>query len=398
MSNQTEKNEAGITNELHRVNDYIWDIPKNRVGGMRVPGRLFLSEKLMGSIDNETINQVANVSVLPGILEYSMAMPDVHLGYGFTIGGVAAFDEEEGVISPGGVGFDINCGVRLMKTTLQREDVIPDIKALTENLFRKIPSGVGSKGEFKVSDTELTEAFLHGSQWAVEAGYGIKSDTENCESYGFMEGGNPDKVGTKARKRGRPQFGTLGSGNHFLEIQYIDKIYDPVAAAAYGLSVGQVTVMIHCGSRGAGHQICTDHLQTLNQAVKKYKIHIPDMQLACAPAQSKEAQDYFDAMKCGANYAWARRQIIMHWTREVFATQSTKDPDAPGMELLYDVAHNVPKFEEHVVDGKKQNVYVHRKGATRAFPAGHPEVPLQYRDIGQPVLIPGSMDHQVPGL
>lgn len=391
MSNQTEKNEAGITNELHRVNDYIWDIPKNRVGGMRVPGRLFLSEKLMGSIDNETINQVANVSVLPGILEYSMAMPDVHLGYGFTIGGVAAFDEEEGVISPGGVGFDINCGVRLMKTTLQREDVIPDIKALTENLFRKIPSGVGSKGEFKVTDTELTEAFLHGSQWAVEAGYGIKSDTENCESYGFMEGGNPDKVGTKARKRGRPQFGTLGSGNHFLEIQYIDKIYDPVAAAAYGLSVGQVTVMIHCGSRGAGHQICTDHLQTLNQAVKKYKIHIPDMQLACAPAQSKEAQDYFDAMKCGANYAWANRQIIMHWTREVFEKQYKKDTDALGMELLYDVAHNVAKFEEHVVDGKKQNVYVHRKGATRAFPAGHPEVPLQYRDIGQPVLIPGSM-------
>lgn len=391
MSNQTEKNEAGITNELHRVNDYIWDIPKNRVGGMRVPGRLFLSEKLMGSIDNETINQVANVSVLPGILEYSMAMPDVHLGYGFTIGGVAAFDEEEGVISPGGVGFDINCGVRLMKTTLQREDVIPDIKALTENLFRKIPSGVGSKGEFKVTDTELTEAFLHGSQWAVEAGYGIKSDTENCESYGFMEGGNPDKVGTKARKRGRPQFGTLGSGNHFLEIQYIDKIYDPVAAAAYGLSVGQVTVMIHCGSRGAGHQICTDHLQTLNQAVKKYKIHIPDMQLACAPAQSKEAQDYFDAMKCGANYAWANRQIIMHWTREVFEKQYKKDTDALGMELLYDVAHNVAKFEEHVVDGKKQNVYVHRKGATRAFPAGHPEVPLQYRDVGQPVLIPGSM-------
>ncbi|MDY0266050.1 MAG: RtcB family protein [Methanimicrococcus sp.] len=391
MSNQTEKNEAGITNELHRVNDYIWDIPKNRVGGMRVPGRLFLSEKLMGSIDNETINQVANVSVLPGILEYSMAMPDVHLGYGFTIGGVAAFDEEEGVISPGGVGFDINCGVRLMKTTLQREDVIPDIKALTENLFRKIPSGVGSKGEFKVTDTELTEAFLHGSQWAVEAGYGIKSDTENCESYGFMEGGNPDKVGAKARKRGRPQFGTLGSGNHFLEIQYIDKIYDPVAAAAYGLSVGQVTVMIHCGSRGAGHQICTDHLQTLNQAVKKYKIHIPDMQLACAPAQSKEAQDYFDAMKCGANYAWANRQIIMHWTREVFEKQYKKDTDALGMELLYDVAHNVAKFEEHVVDGKKQNVYVHRKGATRAFPAGHPEVPLQYRDVGQPVLIPGSM-------
>ncbi|MBZ3936323.1 RtcB family protein [Methanimicrococcus blatticola] len=392
MSNQNkEKNESDVTEELTRVNDNIWDIPTSHAYGMNVPGRLFLSEKLMGTIDKETVNQVANVAMLPGILDYSMAMPDVHLGYGFTIGGVAAFDEEEGVISPGGVGFDINCGVRLMKTNLLKEDATPHMKILTENLFKKIPSGVGSKGEFKVTDTELTEAFLHGSQWAVEAGYGIESDTKNCESYGFMEGGNPDTVGTKARKRGRPQFGTLGSGNHFLEIQYVDKIYDPVAAAAYGLEEGQVTVMIHCGSRGAGHQICTDHLQTLNQAVKKYKINVPDMQLACAPAKSKEAQDYFDAMKCGANYAWANRQIIMHWTREVFEQFYGKDTDALGMELLYDVAHNVAKYETHEVDGKKQDVYVHRKGATRAFPAGHPEVPQQYRDVGQPVLIPGSM-------
>ncbi|MDV0445801.1 RNA-splicing ligase RtcB [Methanimicrococcus sp. At1] len=394
MSNQNEeKNESNesVTGELNRVNDNIWDIPKTHAFGMNVPGRLFLSEKLMGTIDRETINQVANVATLPGILDYSMAMPDVHLGYGFTIGGVAAFDEEEGVISPGGVGFDINCGVRLMKTNLLREEAVPHIKTLTENLFQKIPSGVGSKGEFKVTDTELTDAFLHGSQWAVEAGYGIESDTKNCESYGFMEGGNPDIVGTKARKRGRPQFGTLGSGNHFLEIQYVDKIYDPTAAAAYGLSEGQVTVMIHCGSRGAGHQICTDHLQTLNQAVKKYKINVPDMQLACAPAKSKEGQDYFDAMKCGANYAWANRQIIMHWTREVFEKFYGKDTDALGMELLYDVAHNVAKYETHCVDGKKQDVYVHRKGATRAFPAGHKEVPQQYRDVGQPVLIPGSM-------
>lgn len=392
MSNQNkEKNESDVTDELNRVNDNIWDIPTTHAYGMNVPGRLFLSEKLMGTIDRETVNQVANVAMLPGILDYSMAMPDVHLGYGFTIGGVAAFDEEEGVISPGGVGFDINCGVRLMKTNLRKEDAVPHMKVLTEKLFQKIPSGVGSKGEFKVTDTELTEAFLHGSQWAVEAGYGIESDTKNCESYGFMDGGNPDIVGTKARKRGRPQFGTLGSGNHFLEIQYVDQIYDPVAAAAYGLEEGQVTVMIHCGSRGAGHQICTDHLQTLNQAVKKYKINVPDMQLACAPAKSKEAQDYFDAMKCGANYAWANRQIIMHWTREVFEKFYGKDTDALGMELLYDVAHNVAKYETHTVDGKKQDVYVHRKGATRAFPAGHPEVPQQYRDVGQPVLIPGSM-------
>ena len=389
--NEEESDFVDITKELNRVNENIWDIPITRAYGMNVPGRIFLSEKLMGTIDQATVTQIANVAMLPGILDYSMAMPDVHLGYGFTIGGVAAFDPEDGVISPGGVGFDINCGVRLMKTNLQREDVVPHIQTLTENLFHKIPSGVGSKGQFKVTDTELTEAFLYGSQWAVEAGYGIESDIKNCESYGFMEGGSPDKVGTKARKRGRPQFGTLGSGNHFLEIQYIDKIYDPVAAAAYGLYEGQVTVMIHCGSRGAGHQICTDHLQTLNQAVKKYKINVPDMQLACAPAKSKEAQDYFESMMCGANYAWANRQIIMHWTREVFEQFYGKDTDALGMELLYDVAHNVAKYEEHVVDGKKQEVYVHRKGATRAFPAGHAEVPQQYRDVGQPVLIPGSM-------
>jgi len=396
MSKQDyEKNEyddsQDVEKSLNRVNENIWDIPMSHDSGMNVPGRIFLSEKLLGTIDRETIDQVANVAKLPGILDYSMAMPDVHMGYGFTIGGVAAFSPEDGVISPGGVGFDINCGVRLMKTNLRKEDVVPHMETLTENLFRKIPSGVGSTGQFKVTDEELTQAFLHGSQWAVEAGYGIESDTKNCESYGFMEGGSPDKVGTKARKRGRPQFGTLGSGNHFLEIQYIDKIYDPVAAAAYGLSEGQVSVMIHCGSRGAGHQICTDHLQTLNQAVKKYKINVPDMQLACAPAKSKEAQDYFEAMICGANYAWANRQIIMHWTREVFEQFYGKDTDELGMELLYDVAHNVAKYETHTVDGLKKEVYVHRKGATRAFPAGHPEVPPQYRDVGQPVLIPGSM-------
>ena len=391
MSNQTEKSDSDKSFGLKRVNENIWDIPITHKPGMTVPGRIFLSEKLFGTIDQETVNQVANVAMLPGIQDYSMAMPDVHLGYGFTIGGVVAFDQDEGVICPGGVGFDINCGVRLMKTNLRKEDAAPHMKTLTESLFHKIPSGVGSKSEFKVTDAELTGAFTNGSQWAVEAGYGIESDTPNCESAGFMEGGDPEKVGAKARKRGRPQFGTLGSGNHFLEIQYVDKIYDPVAAAAYGLFEGQVTVMIHCGSRGAGHQICTDHLQTLNQAVKKYKINVPDMQLACAPASSKEAQDYYQSMICGANYAWANRQIIMHWTREVFEKFYGKDTDALGMDLLYDVAHNVAKFETHTVDGQKKDVYVHRKGATRAFPAGHSEVPQQYRDVGQPVLIPGSM-------
>lgn len=388
---ETERNDASVISSLDRFDSNIWDIPMSRDPLMRVPGRLFLSEKLLGSIDQETLTQVANVSSLPGIRKYSMAMPDVHLGYGFTIGGVAAFDAEEGVISPGGVGFDINCGVRLMKTDLRREDVLPHLGELTEKLFRKIPSGVGSQSLFKVNDEQLTQAFCNGSVWAIESGYGIEEDSINCEAGGAMEGARPENVSIKARRRGRPQFGTLGSGNHFLEIQYVDRIYDQEAAENYGLYEGQVCVMIHCGSRGAGHQICTDHLQILNQAVKKYGIDLPDKQLACAPADSEEAQDYFTAMICGANYAWANRQVIMHQTREVFEETFNGDIDSLGMDLLYDVAHNVAKLERHVVDGEACDVYVHRKGATRAFPAGHPDVPFRYRDIGQPVLIPGSM-------
>lgn len=395
----TEQESGGMNSEdfesvvpyLDRIDQNIWDIPMSHNPLMRVPGRLFLSEKLMGGLDMETLSQIANVSALPGIQKYSMAMPDVHLGYGFTIGGVAAFDAEEGVISPGGVGFDINCGVRLVKTNLRREDVLPHIGTLTEELFRKVPSGVGSKSRFRVNDEQLTDAFLNGSTWAIEAGYGVAEDAVNCEAGGAMADADPSKVSIKARQRGRPQFGTLGSGNHFLEIQYVDKIYDTEAAAAYGLFEGQVCVMIHCGSRGAGHQICTDHLQVLNQAVKKYKIALPDKQLACAPADSEEAQAYFTAMICGANYAWANRQVITHWTREVFENVYKKDMDALGMDLLYDVAHNVAKAERHTIDGETKDVYVHRKGATRAFPAGHPDIPVAYRDIGQPVLIPGSM-------
>jgi tRNA-splicing ligase RtcB len=382
---------ADVKSMVRKLSENSWEIPIGHIPNMRVPGRLFASESLFEGIDPGTIDQIANVATLPGIQKYSMAMPDAHLGYGFAIGGVAAFDVEEGIISPGGVGFDINCGVRLIRTNLQKEDVIPHISKLIDELFNNVPSGVGSKSRFRASDRELDDAFLHGAKWAVEAGYGVEADVEYCEANGYMEGADPSKVSTKARTRGKPQFGTLGSGNHFLEVQYVDKIYDTKVASAFGIEEGQIMVMIHCGSRGAGHQICTDHLKELSQAVKSYGIEIPDKQLACAPAQSREAQNYFKAMLCAANYAWANRQMITHWTRESFEKIFGRDADDLGMDLLYDVSHNVAKLEKHTVDGKKKEVYVHRKGATRAFPPGHPKVPAVYRDVGQPVLIPGSM-------
>jgi len=386
-----EKDTTDAFGLVTKIDDNTWEVPKEYKLGMRVPGRIFVSETLMHGLEKQTLDQVANVATLPGIQKYSMAMPDAHLGYGFPIGGVAAFDKEEGVISPGGVGFDINCGVRLIRTNLQEEDVRPHIKELMSRLFRNIPSGVGSKSRIRASDSELDDAFINGSRWAVEAGYGVEADIEHCEGSGFIESADPAQVSDKARKRGKPQFGTLGSGNHFLEVQYVDKIYDPDVASTFGLEEGQVTIMIHCGSRGAGHQICTDHLRVLSQAVKKYGIDLPDKQLACAPAQSNEAQNYFKAMACGANYAWANRQVITHWTREVFERFFGKDMDELGMDLVYDVAHNIAKLEEHMINGKKKEVYVHRKGATRAFPPGHHDVPAAYRAVGQPVLIPGSM-------
>ncbi|MCX9012614.1 MAG: RtcB family protein [Candidatus Methanoperedens sp.] len=359
--------------------------------GMRVPGRIFVSSKLLQNLEKDTLDQTAGVATLPGIQKYAMAMPDAHSGYGFPIGGVAAFDRDTGIISPGGVGYDINCGVRIIRTDLSIGEVRPRMRELVEQLFHAVPSGVGSKSKLRASDKELTDAFLYGARWAVESGYGVKEDTEHCEENGFMIAADPSKVSDKARKRGKPQFGTLGSGNHFLEVQYVDEVYDEGVAKALGLHKGQVTVMIHCGSRGAGHQICEDHLKTLERAVHKYGIVLPDRQLACAPAESTEGQNYFKAMAAGANYAWANRQVITHWVREVFTKFFGRDADDLGMHLIYDVAHNVAKLEEHTIDGKKKMVYVHRKGATRAFPPGHPDVPSVYRNVGQPVLIPGSM-------
>ena len=376
---------------LTKVNDYTWDLPQSYREGMRVPGRIFVSRHLLQSLEQETLDQTANVATLPGIQKYAMAMPDAHSGYGFPIGGVAAFDRSTGIISPGGVGYDINCGVRIISTNLTADEVRPGMKELVEHLFQEVPSGVGSKSKIRASDRELTDAFLHGAKWAVESGYGVREDLEHCEENGFMKVADPSKVSEKARTRGKPQFGTLGSGNHFLEVQYVDEIYSQEVAKVLGLHKGQVTVMIHCGSRGAGHQICDDYLKILERASNKYGIRLPDRQLACAPAESTEGQNYYKAMAAGANYAWANRQVITHWVREVFSRFFKRDMDELGMHLIYDVAHNVAKLEEHTINGEKKMVYVHRKGATRAFPPEHPEVPQVYRKIGQPVLIPGSM-------
>jgi tRNA-splicing ligase RtcB len=372
---------------LNKVEDNIYEIPMSYRSDMKVPGRVFVSEALLGMVEPGTVDQVANVATLPGIVKYSMAMPDAHLGYGFPIGGVAAFREDGGIISPGGVGFDINCGVRLLRSDLDSKNVLPLISTLIDSLFEAIPSGVGATSRLHVSDKELTEAFVDGSKWAVSSGYGVEDDLAHCEENGSMKGADPAQISIKARKRGRPQLGTLGSGNHFLEIQRVEEIYDEDVAKKFGLFKGQITVMIHCGSRGAGHQICTDHLEVLSRAVHKYKIDIPDKQLACAPLGTPEANNYFGAMVCAANYAWANRHIIAHWTREVFE----KYFNGSKLDLVYDVAHNVAKIEEHNVDGKRERLYVHRKGATRAFGPSRKEVPDAYKGVGQPVLIPGSM-------
>jgi len=380
--------QKGKMPKLNRVTDYIWDIPIDYMEKMRVPGRLFLSPTLLKGLEIGTLNQTANVATLPGIQKYSMAMPDAHPGYGFPIGGVAAFDSEDGVISPGGVGFDINCGVRVIRTNLTENDVRPKIRKLVDALFRNVPSGVGAKSKLKVSDSELRSVFEDGAGWAVEQGYGVGGDLEHCEENGRIKLPGELKVSDKVMKRGRPQLGTLGSGNHFLEVQCVREIYDQDIADAFGIHKGDITIMIHCGSRGAGHQICTEHLRVLEKASRKYEIELVDRQLACAPVQSGEGQEYFTAMCAGANYAWANRQVITHWVRETFHQFFGSDIE---MDLVYDVAHNVAKLEEHTIDGKPKMVYVHRKGATRAFPAGHPDVPKAYRSVGQPVLIPGSM-------
>jgi len=378
---------------LRKIDDYRWEIPTSYKQGMSVPGLIFASESMLSHIWQEQVfQQVANVAFLPGIVSYSLAMPDIHWGYGFPIGGVAATRVKDGVVSPGGVGFDINCGVRLVRTNLTEGEVRPKIEQLVNELFVNIPSGLGSEGKIRVSEKELDEVMIRGSRWAIEKGYGQVEDIIVTEESGCMKGANPDKVSSKAKKRGIPQLGTLGSGNHFLEVEVVDELYDREAAKAMGIEdLGQVLLLIHTGSRGFGHQICTDYVGLLGEAVKRYGISLPDRQLACAPINSPEGQDYLAAMSCAANYAWTNRQCILHWVRECFIKVFSKSQQELGMRQVYDVCHNIAKIEEYTIDGKKQTLCVHRKGATRAFPAGHPDTPDIYRSIGQPVLIPGDM-------
>ncbi len=386
---------------IDRVDSYRYQIPESfasptiRDKGLRmnVPGLIYTDEEMLKSIRaDDSLYQVANVATLPGIVGRSIAMPDIHHGYGFAIGAVAAFDEGHGVISPGGVGYDINCGVRLMRTDLHVKDVLPRIDRLVDTMFKNVPSGVGSTGRLRLSRAEMDGVLSQGARWAVQNGYGWEEDLRATEEGGCIEPNDPSLISENAKKRGGGQLGTLGAGNHFLEVQQVDEIYDRQAAEAFGITeTGQVTVMIHTGSRGCGHQICTDYLEVMRRAAKKYDIILADPQLTYAPLASPEAKQYFRAMNSGANFAWANRQLIMHWVRESFEDVYRRPAQRLGMRLIYDIAHNMAKREEHEIDGKKRWVYVHRKGATRAFGPGHRDIPEQYRAVGQPVIIPGDM-------
>ena len=384
---------GAVSIPVEKMDAYRWRIPRSYMDGMRVDGFVYADEELMKTIKNDqSLQQVANVAHLPGILKGSLAMPDIHWGYGFPIGGVAATDpEDNGVISPGGVGYDINCGVRVLRTNLKADDIRKDLKALIAAIFAKIPCGVGEEGTIRLSPAEEREVLSAGAKWATENGYGWPQDLEFTQEQGRLRNANPDVVSQRAFTRGKRQLGTLGSGNHFLEVQRVDKIYDVEAAQVMGLQEGQVTIMIHSGSRGLGHQVCGDFLKGWGNVMQKYGIQLPDRQLVCAPVNSKEGQEYMSAMACAANYAWANRQCLMHWTREVFQDFFRMSARELGLQLIYDVAHNIARIEEHEVDGVKRKLCVHRKGATRAFAPGHPEVPKKYSSIGQPVLVPGDM-------
>jgi tRNA-splicing ligase RtcB len=377
--------------KLEKVDDARWRIPKT--GKMQVEGMVYTSERMLPMLRrDDTLQQVKNVAQLPGIVGPSMAMPDAHQGYGFPIGGVAAFDADEGIISPGGVGYDINCGVRLMRSDLTRQDIADNILELVDALFQNIPCGIGSKRtDLKLGYKDERHVLLKGAEWAVSRGYGSKADLDHIEENGYLRGADPDVISERAYKRGRPQLGTLGSGNHFVEIDYIDEIYDSAIASALGLEYDSIVVVVHTGSRGFGYQVCDESLPLMLEAARKYGIHLPDRQLCCAPITSPEGQRYFAAMACAANYAFANRQIITHWVRKTFEDVLQMSPRDLRLNLVYDVAHNIAKFETYNLGGKQRKVCVHRKGATRAFPAGHPDVPRAYREIGQPVLIPGDM-------
>jgi len=376
--------------KINKITDTLWEIPKE--GKMRAPGRIYALEGMLPNIRKDNaLAQVANVAHLPGIVGYSLAMPDIHWGYGFPIGGVAAFDVEDGVVSPGGVGYDINCGVRLLATKLGRKDVEPHMQRIVDCLFNRVPTGVGSEGKLKISEKEYNEVMIGGARWSVEKGYGSASDLEYIEESGEIKGADPSAVSKKARERGRGQLGTLGSGNHFLEVGYVEEVFDAKAAEAIGLELDQVTLMIHCGSRGFGHQVCDDFLQVMIRAAQKYGIELPDRQLCCAPVKSAEGEQYLKAMRCAVNYAFANRQVISVWAKEAMAEALSVGEESLGVRTVYEVTHNIAKIEEHPVDGKPKKLCVHRKGATRAFGPGQPAIPARYRAVGQPVLIPGDM-------
>jgi tRNA-splicing ligase RtcB len=374
---------------LHRVNETRWQIPRDERRGMRTHVVIYASDALMAHIRKDlSLEQAINVATLPGIVGPSLAMPDIHQGYGFPIGGVAATDMDYGVVSPGGVGFDINCGVRLVRTSLTEADVRPRLRDLINQIFRDVPCGTGGAGFVKIDREGLKRLLVDGARWMVRNGYGFARDAEFTEAGGALEDADPDAVSDRAKERGQPQLGTLGSGNHFLEVQFVDEVHDAEAARTLGLSKDQVVVLIHSGSRGLGHQVCTDYVAEMNKAMKKYNITLPDRQLACTPIRSEEGQRYLGAMAAAANFAWANRQGITHFLRGAFQRVFGDDT---RLDLVYDVCHNIAKRETYEVEGRKRAVLVHRKGATRAFPPGHREIPADYREVGQPVFIPGSM-------
>ncbi|OGR29869.1 MAG: RNA-splicing ligase RtcB [Desulfuromonadales bacterium GWC2_61_20] len=377
--------------QLEQLDPWRWRIPQS--GTMHSDGLVFASAAMMAELrQDKSLEQVVNVACLPGIVGPSIAMPDIHWGYGFPIGGVAAFDPDTGVVSPGGVGYDINCGVRLLRSRLTVAEIRPHLARLADTLFRHIPCGVGSRRrDRKLSAKEMHQVLLQGARWAVAQGFGNAADLDHIEAGGALPGADPDGVSPRAQERGHDQLGTLGSGNHFVEIQQVERIHDEMAAAALGLFPGQVTVSIHTGSRGLGYQVCDDYLRLLHQASRKYGIVLPDRQLCCAPVRSPEGQQYLAAMAGAANFAFANRQLITAAVRDSFAEVLRRGPDDLGMALIYDVCHNVAKLESHSVGGRERTLCVHRKGATRAYPPGHPETPAAYRDCGQPVLIPGDM-------
>ncbi|MFC7250616.1 RtcB family protein [Halomicroarcula sp. GCM10025324] len=375
---------------LEKVRDYVWEIPQQ--DGMRVPARVLASEALLDEIsDDLTLTQLKNSAHLPGVQKYTLCMPDGHQGYGFPVGGVAGIDTEEGCISPGAVGYDINCGVRMLKTTLTYDDVRGHEEELVDSLFDAIPSGLGGGGVHEGTIEEVDAILERGLDWALEHGYAVEDDLAHCEDEGYRPEANAAKVSERAKNRGTDQIGSLGSGNHFLEVQRVTDVFRPDVAADFGLSTDQIVVLIHCGSRGLGHQVCTDYLREIEKAHQGLLNQLPDKELAAAPAGSQLADDYYEAMCAAINYAWVNRQLVMHRTRTVFEDVFDRSWEDLGMYLLYDVAHNIAKREVHEVAGEDRELFVHRKGATRAFPAGRPELPPVYADVGQPILIPGSM-------